>query len=341
LATINGSLIASELESHGYTVHRLAGNKFDPRIPFRIARLIRSHGYRVVDTQNPQSKLWGSFGALLGGAFLISTLNSWYMNEHPRYSLRWFGYSSIELLTNIALSRYIVVSREIKDAMIRFGVSEGKIDLIYNAINIQNFTISGDKKYWTEKLGLPQDAILCVAAGRLSWAKGHEVLIRAIQQLAEDFARVHCLIAGDGEMRDSLENDIQKFGLRGRVILIGHLSRPDVLSLIKAADIFVMPSRTEGTPIALLEAAVLRRPILASRVGGVPELIRDEEEGLLVPADQPSALAKSLRRLIQDKGLAERLTENAYRKVVTEFSLDAQADFTVQSYNKALQAGGS
>jgi glycosyltransferase involved in cell wall biosynthesis len=339
LATVSGSLIASELEEAGYAVHRLAKNKFDPRIPLRMARVIRAHGYQVVDTQNPQSKLWGSMAALLGGASLISTLNSWYMNEHPRFSLRWFGYSAIELLTNIALSRYIVVSREIQDAMLHLGISSSKIDLIYNAINISSFKINGGRAHWIQKYDLPVDAILCVSAGRLSWAKGHDTLIRAIQRLAAEEKRIYCLIAGEGELEQSLRLQIGKAGLKDRVILLGHLSHPDVLSLLTACDIFVMPSRTEGTPIALLEAAGLRKPILASRVGGIPELIRDEEDGLLVPTEQPSALVQGIRRLIQEKGLAERLVDNAYRKVMKDFSLDVQVNSTVQSYNKALQAG--
>lgn len=338
LATINGSRIAPELEAAGYSVYRLARKKFDLRIPFQMARIIRTYGYQVVDTQNPQSKLWGSLGALLGRASLISTLNSWYMNEHPRYSLRWFGYTAIELLTNIALSRYIVVSREIRDALLRIGISANKIDLIYNAISIQSFTIAEKKEYWIEKFNLPSDAILCVAAGRLSWAKGHENLIRAIDFMGQDGKNVYCLIAGEGELQEHLEKVIRSLGLQTRVALLGHLSRSDVLSLIKACDVFVMPSRTEGTPIALLEAAMLRKPILASRIGGIPELITDGEEGLLVPADQPSALAEALWKLIRDKGLVERLTENAHHRVMNEFSLDVQASTTVRSYIKALQA---
>src|SRR5690349_8308038 len=103
LATIQGSTIAPELEGMGYQVHRLAVSKFDPRIPFRMANLIRKFNYQVVDTQNPQSKLWGSLASFWVGAVLVSTLNSWYMNEHPKYSLRWFVYSALEFLTNFSL----------------------------------------------------------------------------------------------------------------------------------------------------------------------------------------------------------------------------------------------
>lgn len=336
LATIQGSLIAAELEKAGYLVHRLARNKFDPRIPFRMAQVIRSCKYQVVDTQNPQSKLWGSVAAIMGGASLISTLNSWYMNEHRRYSLRWFLYSAIELITNIALSRYIVVSREILNAMLKLGIPAEKIDLVYNAINIKDFKFVDERERWLKKHQIPADSLLCVAAGRLSWAKGHDNLIRAFEMVAKDYNHVYCLIAGEGELRSSLEQQIQHAGLSGRVILLGHLSRLEVLSLINASDIFIMPSRTEGTPIALLEAAALKKPILASRVGGIPELVNDGSECLLVVPDDVLELANGIQRLIEEKDLVERLVENAYRKVTREFTLDTQACSTIQSYKKAL-----
>jgi len=337
LATIDGSMIADELEEAGYLVHRVARSKFDPRIPFRLAGIIRRYSYKVVDTQNPQSKLWGSFAAIMGRAALISTLNSWYMNEHPRYSLRWFLYSGIEILTNIALSRYIVVSREIQSAIVGLGISASRVDLIYNAINLDATSIPVDRQSLIEKYNFPNDALLCVAAGRLVWAKGHDELVRAFEILVKGNTRLCCVVAGDGDLRENLEVQIKEAGLTGRFVLSGHLSREDVLSLVKAADIFVMPSRTEGTPVALLEAAALKKPILATMVGGIPELIQNGEEGLLVPSGDVQGLADGLRKLVTDTDFAQRLAEKGYQRVSNQFVLKAQVDSTIQSYNKAWQ----
>ena len=336
LATIAGSQIAPELIDAGYKVHVVANNKFDPRIPFRIARILVSHKYQLVDTQNPQSKLWGSMAALLSGVALISTLNSWYMNEHPRYSLRWFGYSMIEILTNFSLSRYIVVSKEIQVAMLRFGIPADKIDLVYNAIDLDGRNVIDKRQYWLEKYHLPDDAVLCVAVGRLSWAKGQESLIKAVSMLKSEDKRIYCLIAGEGELLSVLENQIDADRLGDRVVLLGHLSRPDVISLVKACDVFVMPSRTEGTPIALLEAAALRKPILATRVGGIPELVKDGEECLLVNVDAPQEIANGIQYIIQDTEFADMIAENAYQRIIDSFSLSSQTQLTIQSYQAAL-----
>jgi glycosyltransferase involved in cell wall biosynthesis len=187
-------------------------------------------------------------------------------------------------------------------------------------------------------LQLPHETIALVAVGRLTWAKGYEDLFQAVRLLVEADDRICCLIAGDGELRDKLEVLLAETGLSRHVFLLGHLSREDVLSLIALGDIFVMPSRSEGTPIALLEAAMLRKPIVATAVGGIPELVRDQEDCLLVQSENPQQLADALMRLIKDTSLAERLGNNAYRRVSGDFSLETQATATIQSYNKALQA---
>ncbi len=335
LATLDGSMIASELEQAGYLVHRVAKNKFDPRIPFRLGRIIKANSYRVVDTQNPQSKLWGSFAAFFTRAALISTLNSWYMNEHPKYSVRWFVYSAIEFFTNFALSRYIVVSREIQNAMMRAKIPVSKIDLIYNAVDLNASAIRDDRKHLLEKYNLPEDAILCLAAGRLAWAKAHDDLVDAITLAAQKNDKIFCLIAGEGELLAELTQRINTAGMDKHVILPGHLDHGELLSALKASDIYVMPSRTEGTPVALLEAATLSKPIIASNVGGIPELVVDGEHALLVGVGNIEDLSQAILHVAGDVDLAHRLGQQARARVEANFSLVKQAQATAEAYVKA------
>jgi len=339
LAALDNSPVAVEAERSGFRVFLVGKSKGSWMIVPRLVSIIRKEGIQLLDTQNPQSKLWGSISAGLTGAALVSTLNSWYANEHSSGSWRGKLYAMIELGTNFFLDRYVVVSRSIRDALIQRGIMPDKIDLIYNAVETDQVPPVVEGNSIIESLGLPSDRIVLVAAGRLTWAKGYEDLIQALTVLVREDDRIRCLVAGDGELRESLEAMIEQAGLSRHVILLGHLSREKVLSLIAAGDIFVMPSRSEGTPIALLEAASLKKPIMATSVGGIPELVKSEEECLLVEAGDVPGLVKGIRRLIQDKALSERLGENAYRKVLSEFSLDVQALATIRTYNKALQAG--
>jgi glycosyltransferase involved in cell wall biosynthesis len=335
LATIDGSMIAPELEGMGYLVHYLAENKFDPRIPFRMTRVIQQLKYQVLDAQNPQSKLWASIAAFWSGAALVSTLNSWYMNEHPRYSLRWFIYSALEFLTNFSLSRYIVVSSEIEKAMLVAGISATRIDLIYNAVELDVDMIDGDKKKFLDKYNLPSNAIICIAAGRLAWAKAHDDLISAMAIARRGNSRLYCLIAGEGELEGELRAQIKRAELDEYVLLPGNVAHAELLSCLKTSDIYVMPSRTEGTPVALLEAAMLGRPIVASNVGGIPEMVVNEEHALLIEVGDVEGLAAALLRVAGDEALADRLGKQARARVKTHFSIAVQAQLTSESYIRA------
>lgn len=337
LATIEGSVIASELERDGFQVYRLAAGKFDLRIPFRMTRIVREHGYQVLDTQNPQSKLWGSLAAYWAGVALISTLNSWYMNEHPKYSARWFIYTGMEFLTNFALSRYIVVSREIEAAMLKAGIAKDRIDLIYNAVDVDAALIKDNRQRLLENYHLPADAVICLAAGRLAWAKAHDDLVRAVAQVHEWKTSLVCLIAGEGELQARLIEQIAELGMQEKVFLLGHLNHDELLSTLKACDVYVMPSRTEGTPVALLEAAALGKPIVASAVGGIPELVTNGEHALLVPAGDVNSLAAALAKLIDEPQLAAALAAKAMQRVVAQFSLVSQVRATALAYQKACQ----
>lgn len=337
LTTIYGSIIADELEKLGYSVHRLASSKFDPRIPFRMAQVIREFNYEVLDTQNPQSKLWGSLAALLRKVRLVSTLNSWYMNEHPKYSLRWFVYSAMEFVTNFSLSRYIVVSREIQNAMVDMGIPQEKIDLIYNAVNLDVASIKGNRGDLTERYGIPKDAVVCLAAGRLAWAKAHDDLIYAVAKARKGNENLYCLIAGEGELQEKLLEQISRLQLGKFVLLLGHLEHQELLSHLQASDIYVMPSRSEGTPVALLEAAALGKPIVASNIGGIPELVTNEVHALLTEPGNVDSLSLALLKIAGDAKLADRLGKQARAWVEAHFTVAAQVQATTMSYIKACQ----
>ena len=338
LAALENSPVAIEAERAGLRVFVVGKSKSSLQILTRLMSVIRQGGFQVLDVQNPQAKFWGSIAAKLTGVALVSTLNSWYGSEHGEKSLKGRLYTMLELGTNFTLDRYVVVSKSIYEALVRHGVQSDKIDVIHNAVEIQRSQNSGNGRDLIHALDLPSDAIILVAAGRLIWAKGYEDLISALKLVVEEDKRVYCLIAGEGELRQKLEMQIESVGLTKHIILLGHLPRLEVLSLMEAGDIFVMPSRSEGTPIALLEAAALRKPILATSVGGIPELLKDGEECLLVPTADLLKLVTGIRKLIQDDGLAGRLAENAHRRVLQDFTLNIQALATIQSYNRAWKS---
>jgi glycosyltransferase involved in cell wall biosynthesis len=334
LAAIQGSPVFEQAKRMGLVVHPVGTAKTDLRILPNLVRVIREQGYQVLDTQNIQSKFWGSLAALWSGAALVSTLNSWYDFEHGG---NWKGklYTALELATNFRLGGYIVVSETVRDA-VQAAHKKSPVALIYNAVGLDVGSIEGDRQWLAETFGVPREALVCLAVGRLVWAKGYEDLLDAMRMVIAEDSSLYCLVIGEGELRAVLEEKIRKNNLGGRVVLAGYRTRDVVLSALKASDIFVMSSRQEGTPIALLEAAAMGVPILASACGGIPEMVSDGQQALLVPPGNAPILAQALLRLAKNPELRARLGQNAKAHIQQKFSLQAQARATLALYQKAL-----
>ncbi len=341
LAGLKSGAITGQALQLGLTVHALAEHKADPRLLFRLVRVIRHGGYTLLDSQNIQSKFWANLAARLTGTALVSTLNSWYANEHGRASTKGKIYTALELLTNQSLDLYITVSEKDRQSLLKSGLPEEAIELIYNAVDVNVSDLPGDGAWLRQKFELPANSTICTAVGRLVPVKGYDVLIEALQRIASQVPQLVCLIVGEGECREALAGQIRTAGLEERVHLVGYFARQEAMSILKASDIFVMPSRYEGTPIALLEAGALARPILASCTGGIPELVRNEEQALLVPPGDPDALAQGLLKLASDRAYAQRLGENSRQRVRQSFSLESQVAATWKAYQKALDRHGA
>lgn len=170
-------------------------------------------------------------------------------------------------------------------------------------------------------LGLPVDRAAVGTVGRLEVRKGTRTLIEAMALLGDSPQAPSLVVTGEGPLRDELVALAAQLGIAERVHFLGN--RGDVSSVLAALDVFVLPSLTEGMSNALLEAMAMALPVVATRVGGNPEVIGDESRGLLVPPDQPQALAAALVRLLGDQGLATRLGGAARLRVEERYGARA------------------
>ncbi|HEY8201295.1 MAG TPA: glycosyltransferase [Actinomycetota bacterium] len=179
-------------------------------------------------------------------------------------------------------------------------------------------------------LGLPEGARLVVSVGRLARQKGFDVLVDAAALLDGDSVMV--AVAGQGPERPMLEDRIRERGASGRVLLLGF--RPDARALVAAADVVCMPSRWEGSPLALHEAMSAGRPVVATAVGGIPALAGDA--AVLVPPDDPPALAAALRRVLGDSDLRARMGEASRAAAAAWPDAAATARRVVDLYEEVL-----
>lgn len=219
--------------------------------------------------------------------------------------------------------KIIVPSEYLKKIVSNWGVKPEKIHVIYNAF--ESVTINESKSELREKLSLSGTIIL--SAGRLVPWKGFEALIRMMPQLLEKIPDAVLYIAGDGPDKDKLFDLSYELRQKGRVVLLGAIPKGTLMRYVRASDIFILNTFYEGFSHQLLEVMSLGTPVITTNVGGNPELIESEKDGILVPYNNQEALLRATLRLLGEGGLADRLTQNAKEKVKV-FSFDkAVRDF--------------
>jgi glycosyltransferase involved in cell wall biosynthesis len=189
-----------------------------------------------------------------------------------------------------------------------------------------------------ERLAIPGDARVILSVGRLSTEKGHADLLAALRLLLRDRPQVaiRLILVGDGIERTALERAAAAPDLASSIIFTGQCS--NVWPYYALADVFVLPSHSEGSPNALLEAMAAGVPIVACKVGGVPETVDDGSSALLVPSSEPAAMASALARVLEDAALAARLVVRASERVATRFSPEARYQALLQVYRSVQES---
>jgi glycosyltransferase involved in cell wall biosynthesis len=213
------------------------------------------------------------------------------------------------------------------------GCRRDKIVVVPNGIDVT----AGDRAGAAarpEDQGPAADHLVVGTIARLVWYKGHQELIEAFARVRREHGSARLALVGDGPLRPALGEQADALGLNGSVRFLGTV--PRAWRLLPHFDVFVLPSRWEGMSNGLLEAMAAGRPIVATTVGGNPELIADGETGLLVPPENPEALAAAILRLVRDPALARRLGEAARRRVVQDYTLEAVVRRMENLYDRLL-----
>jgi glycosyltransferase involved in cell wall biosynthesis len=217
----------------------------------------------------------------------------------------------------------VAVSSQVRDyAVLREGASGGKIVVIENGIeSVESRDRSSESRRKIRiSLGLGEEVTLILTVGRLTLQKGHTYLLDAVKILASKYPRTKFVFAGEGPLRDGLQEKANNLGISNSIQFLG--VRDDTEDLLFAADIFVQPSVWEGLSLALLEALRSSLPVVASRVEGVVDVVVDGESALLVPAKDPTALAESIEKLIKDPALRKQLAINGHHRFLEKYSVD-------------------
>lgn len=288
-------------------------HKVDPAAWMRLERFLRRERVEVLHSHKFGSNLWGSLVARAARVpVVVAHEHTWSYQGQP---LRRFV--DREIVARYA-DRFVAVSRADQRRMTDVeGIDPSRTGFI--PIGILPFAPSTGVRHVREELAIAPDAPVIGIVGILRAQKAHEVLLRALAQLTSEFPGIQLLIVGDGPRREAIEQSIAGLGLQGNVRLLG--LRSDVSDILREIDVAACSSDFEGSPLSVMEYMDAALPIVATAVGGIPDLIESGEHGLLVPPGDPSALAHALGQMLRDPQRAKAMGARAQQRRRSEFDL--------------------
>ena len=248
-------------------------------------------------------------------------------------------YNSLDSYSLRRSDRLVTVCEAFVPELERRGVARSKVDILHNSINPAWSAAPDEVTQLRASLGLAPGVVRILAAGRLSREKGHATLIEGVADVKRqrpDLA-FEVLLAGDGPLRESLVALAKARGVEAVIRFVGQVN--NIQAFFGVADIMVLPSFSEGSPNVVLEAMAARVPVVATRVGGVPEILRDRETALLTPPGDSKALTAALIELIDNADLRTQLAVRAHEHVVAEFTTGRYDGRLLAVYAKAAAAG--
>lgn len=316
---------------------RLLNPLADVKTFVTLLRLFRAGRFDVVHTHMYKAALIGTAAAAMARVpAVVNTAHNLGCLALPNAVLRRLFWIYDKLLFAATTDAVIMVSNRIRQRVVDGGlVPARKAVAIQNGIDAGPFLAAEHQRdrLRAEFDCSPED-ILIVTVGRLVWFKGLDVLLDAIPSIAACCDRARFVLIGEGPLRTQLMKKAELLSVSDRIRFAGE--RHDIPAVLAAADIFVLPSISEGLPISILEAMAAGKPVIASDVGGIPELVSDGETGVLFPVRDAGALARAINRVAADRQLRQRMAERGRQRVLTKFSSSAMVHKTVELYSSLL-----
>lgn len=298
-------------------------SELSPKIYFSLSRLktyVRDHHIDVVHSHTRVTQVAGRLLKMFSGVAYVSTCHGFFRPHWFRKRLGAWG------------DRVIAISPQVQDHLMKdFSVAEDRIALVESGIDLEMFQPADEavKKSIRAKLGYGEEILIGIIA-RFSDVKGQDLLVIAMKDVIRACPQARLLLIGSGKQEELLRGLTKELGLQAHVRF--HPVVAQTAEMLSALDIVVSPSRNEGLGLSIMEAQAMALPVVGTRVGGIPSLIKDGETGLLIEPEAPPAIAASVVRLCRDPGLRLRLGQSARRFAVDRCSSDGMVDKTVACY---------
>lgn len=304
-------------------------HRFDWRVLPQIRRIVEAWRPHVVQTHQVKSH------------FLVRLSGLWkrhlwlaFHHGYTRVDLKMLLYNQLDRCSLRAADHLVTVCQAFVPELEQRGVRPERITVQHNCVEPPEPVPEEEIRALRERWQIGDGAAVLLSVGRLSKEKGHTDLLRSLAELRRSRRGLNfrLLVVGDGKEGHRLEELRRRLGLEREVIFAGHQDR--VAPYYRVADVVVISSHSEGSPNVLLEAMAARVPVVATRVGGIPEIAAEGETALLVPPREPVAMAAAIERLLRSAEERKRLAEAAYRLVESRFTPEAYHASLRQFYKR-------
>lgn len=288
----------------------------------RLIQLIKRRKIDLIHSNSSRPTIYGGIAARLTRTPLI-----WHVRIADRDRL-------LDKFLSKLATKIIVISKAVSKRFDWLKNKKEKIVVIYNGIDLERFNPAINGKKIREEFNLGSKIPLVGIVGRLNWYKGHQYFLQAAKKVTETISDARFLIVGDGEYRKRLENLRKELDLDKKVIFTGN--RRDIPQILASLDLFVLSSVSEGFGRSVAEAMACEKAVVATKVGGLPEVVEDRITGRLVPPKNPSALAEAIVNLLKDKKKAKEMGQAGWKRIEKLFSIKRNVEETEEVYQNLL-----
>lgn len=324
LCIYGGGVLQQELDKINIPTHIMNfSSLYDIKSHLTLYKFLRNRKFDIIHTKLFHADLVGRlYGVLTGTPAIISTIENIHeWDKSP--SIKQLIKESVCRISSKVNYKVIAVSSLIQDVLIeRVGIDSQKVKVIYNGVNVDQFNPDTVISTFKSEFNIPENHFIVGAVGTINVNKNHKCLIDAAYEVLLKRKDVHFVIVGRGDSK-KLKKYADELNILSKIHFIG--LRRDLANILKSIDIYVLTSLSEGISISLLEAMAMRKAVVATNVGGNPEVINNNENGILVTPNQQKELASNILSLISDPEKIHNFGDNARQRVEKEFNLEKTA----------------
>jgi len=293
-----------------------------------LRTLMKQRNIQIVRTHEYRANLHGRLAALLAKVpCIVGSVHNVYNARDKKLNRR-----ILNRYLGIFTDKVVAVSEEVKKEIVRYdSVPENKVAVIYNGVDRKRF-VDIDAQSIRSEFHIPKSTPIIGTVGRFFPQKGQKYLLEAVAKVRNKFPHIAVFVIGDGSLKEELQDHTKKLNIEQNIIFTG--VRRDIPALLSAMDIFIFPSLWEGFGNALVEAMAAGKPIIATDIPSVREILDSGKSGIVVPPANSEAIARSLDLLLSDRALAENLGNAARERALSSFTIDS----TVRGYSSLYRS---